>query len=48
VSIPVYVRALKVLRSLIDKAKAYAKENDIAEEELIEARLIDDMYTFAG
>lgn len=47
-SIPVFIRGLGVLASLLQKGAAYAKEQDLAESGLIEARLIEDMLPLAG
>ena len=48
VSIPVFVRGLGVLATILDKAAAYADEKGIAPATLIEARLAPDMMTLAA
>ena len=40
---PVFVRALNNLDKILDKARAFAAEKGIDEQELLEARLIGDM-----
>ncbi|MBD9373118.1 DUF1993 domain-containing protein [Rhizobium sp. ARZ01] len=47
-SVPVFVRGLTVLSTLLDKAQAYAGENKIAPEVLINARLAPDMLPFSA
>lgn len=47
-SVPVFVRGLKVLARLVDKAQAHADANKIAPEVLINARLAPDMLPFSG
>ena len=47
-SIPVFVRGLGVLATILDKAAAYADEKGIAPATLIEARLAPDMMTLAA
>lgn len=47
-SVPVFVRGLKVLSTLLDKAQTYADENKIAPEVLINARLAPDMLPFSA
>lgn len=43
---PVFIRALTNLDTIIDKARAFAVEKSISEQELLDARLIDDMGNF--
>jgi hypothetical protein len=43
VSVPAFVRGLKVLSALLDKAQAHAEQHGIVPEVLIGARLADDM-----
>jgi uncharacterized protein len=40
---PVFVRALTNLDTILDKARAFAAEKGIDEQELLDARLIEDM-----
>lgn len=40
---PVFIRALTNLDKILDKGRAFAAEKGIDENELLEARLIDDM-----
>jgi hypothetical protein len=47
-SIPVFVRALKVLASLLDKAQAHAQEAGLDPADLVNARLAPDMYPLSG
>ena len=47
-SVPVFIRGLDVLVSLINKAEAHAKEKGIAETDVTAARLFDDMLPFTG
>ncbi|WP_438392633.1 DUF1993 domain-containing protein [Caballeronia sp. DA-9] len=47
-SIPVFIRGLEVLVSLIDKAEAHAQEKGLADTDITAARLIDDMLPFTG
>ena len=42
-SLPVFVRALRILDTLLDKAEAFAAENGVEPSALVEARLIADM-----
>lgn len=46
-SIPVYVRHLKALDLILDKATAYAAERKIEPAVLLQARLYPDMFSFA-
>lgn len=48
VSIPVFVRGLGVLTTLLDKAAAHAREQGIDPATLVEARLAPDMMTLAA
>lgn len=48
VSVPVFVRALTVLATLLEKGEAHAQAQGIAPEALVDARLTDDMLTLAG
>jgi hypothetical protein len=48
VSIPVFVRGLGVLATLLDKAAAHAGEQGIDPATLVEARLAPDMMTLAA
>jgi hypothetical protein len=47
-TIPVFIRALNVLVTLLDKADTYTKEKGLAPADLLGARLIDDMLPFAA
>ncbi|SAL13522.1 DUF1993 domain-containing protein [Caballeronia telluris] len=47
-SIPVFVRGLTVLSSLLEKAVAFADEKNIAHADIIGARLAPDMLAFAA
>jgi len=47
-SIPAFIRGLEVLDTLVDKARAFAEENKIAPDVLINARLAPDMFPFAS
>ncbi len=40
---PVFIRALNNLDKILDKGRAFAAEKGIDEQELLDARLIDDM-----
>lgn len=42
-SVPVFIRALENLNSILAKGEAFAKEKGIPGTDLVEARLIDDM-----
>ncbi len=42
-SVPVFIRALENLSAILSKAEAFKKEKGIAESDLVEARLIEDM-----
>jgi uncharacterized protein len=43
ITIKVYLRGLKVLTHLLDKAKAHAEANGIPLDDVVEWRLVDDM-----
>lgn len=47
-TIPVFVRALNVLVTLLEKADAHAKEKGVVTTDLVGARLIDDMLPLSG
>jgi hypothetical protein len=46
ISIPVFIRNIKTLQKLLDKAVAHASNSSkaVTEEALLESRLIPDMY----
>jgi hypothetical protein len=46
ISIPVFIKNIKTLQKLLDKAVAHASDssNTVTEEALLESRLISDMY----
>jgi hypothetical protein len=44
ITIPVFIRAFGNLSKILDKAKAFADEKGMPHDELLNARLIDDMY----
>jgi uncharacterized protein len=46
-TIPTYLQILGSVDHLIDKARAHAAEHGIAEDELVQARLADDMQPLA-
>ncbi len=46
-SMPVYLRQLKALAAIVNKAEAHATEKKIKPEALIRARLYPDMFNFA-
>jgi hypothetical protein len=48
VSVPVFVRGLTVLSTLLDKAQAHVEERGIVADTLVGARLIDDMMPLSG
>jgi len=48
VSVPVFVRGLNVLSSLLEKAQAHAEEHGIVADTLVGARLFDDMLPLSG
>lgn len=45
--IPSQLQIISAVRGLVDKAKAHCEENDSAAEEIIGARLIEDMQPFS-
>lgn len=47
-TVPVFVRALNALVSLLEKADAHAKENGTSADNLVNARLFEDMLPLAG
>ncbi len=47
VSVPVFIRALTNLSSLLHKASAFAIERQIDESDLVNARLAPDMFSLA-
>jgi hypothetical protein len=47
-SIPVFIRGLEVLASLLQKGATYVQEQGLAESGLIDTRLIDDMLPLSG
>ncbi|QSQ10840.1 DUF1993 domain-containing protein [Myxococcus landrumensis] len=47
-SIPVFIRALNVLTTLLQKGAQHAKEQGLPPESLLEARLAPDMFTLVG
>jgi hypothetical protein len=47
-SVPVFIRGLDVLVSLINKAEAHAKEKGLSDTDVSAARLIDDMLPFSS
>lgn len=47
-SIPVFLRALRILDTLLDKAQAYETEKGLAPDSLVAARLADDMLPLSG
>jgi hypothetical protein len=47
-SVPVFVRALKVLATLLEKGEAHAKAQGLDPDTLVAARLTDDMLPLAG
>lgn len=47
-SVPVFVRALKVLATLLEKGEAHAKAQGLNPDDLVAARLTDDMLPLSG
>jgi hypothetical protein len=47
-SVPVFVRALKVLASLLEKGEAHAKAQGLDPNDLVGARLTEDMLPLSG
>jgi len=48
VSIPVFIRGFANLGAILEKGRAFAAANGIAEEQLTEARLFSDMLPLTG
>jgi hypothetical protein len=48
VSVPVFLRGFANLTEILKKAEAFADEKGISHEDLLNARLIDDMYPLIG
>ncbi|MFJ1302660.1 DUF1993 family protein [Pseudomonadota bacterium AL_CKDN230030165-1A_HGKHYDSX7] len=47
-SVPVFVRGLKVLSALLEKAATHAQAQNLDPNALVQARLAPDMYPLAG
>jgi hypothetical protein len=47
-SVPVFARALKVLATLLEKGEAHAKAQGLDPNDLVSARLTDDMLPLSG
>ncbi|WP_275784001.1 DUF1993 domain-containing protein [Pararhizobium gei] len=47
-SVPVFIRGLRVLAGLLDKAEAHAAEKKMPLEDLVNARLAPDMLPLSG
>jgi hypothetical protein len=47
VTVPSFQQILTSLRAVLDKGEIFARDNGLAEDALIEARLIDDMLPFS-
>src|SRR5436305_1683571 len=47
-TVPGFLQGFEVLSKYVDKAAAFTAEKSLPPEELIEARLAPDMFTFAG
>src|ERR1700677_4577228 len=45
--VPSYLQILESLSGLLDKAESFCSEKRVAPEQIIEARLADDMHPFA-
>jgi hypothetical protein len=45
--VPTYLQILASLSGLLDKAESFCAEREIAPQQIIEARLADDMHPFA-
>lgn len=45
ITVPPLIRGLRILDSLLDRGRAYADSAGIAHEDMLNARLIDDMMT---
>jgi hypothetical protein len=48
ISIPVFIRALNNLSTLLNKAVAHVEENKLDPDTLLSARLFEDMYPLTG
>ncbi|MBW6423687.1 DUF1993 domain-containing protein [Rhizobium sp. XQZ8] len=48
ITVPVFLRNFANLTEILKKGEAFADEKGIAHKELLEARLIDDMYPLTG
>lgn len=48
ISIPVFIRGLTNLQAVLEKGRAFAAQKGIAGEELVGARLYEDMFPLAG
>ncbi|KAF1045576.1 MAG: hypothetical protein GAK35_01318 [Herbaspirillum frisingense] len=48
VSVPVLIRGLQTLSSLLDKAEQHADEHKLEHDQLIAARLFEDMYPLSA
>jgi len=48
ISIPVFIRALNNLSTLLNKAVAHVEENKLDPDTLLTARLFEDMYPLTG
>ena len=46
ISVPAFIRGLNNLSAMIEKGRMFADENGIADSELLNARLIEDMAPF--
>ncbi|NVJ28030.1 DUF1993 domain-containing protein [Myxococcus sp. AM011] len=47
-SIPVYIRALNILSTLLEKGAQHAKENGVDPQTLLDAKLAPDMYNLVA
>ncbi|MGC5393910.1 DUF1993 family protein, partial [Escherichia coli] len=47
-SIPLLVRGLNTLSTLLDKAEQHAGENQLDTQQLLSARLYEDMYPLSA
>lgn len=47
-TVPVYLRAFAAMSAFLEKGRAFADENGLPHEELLTARLYEDMATLAG
>jgi hypothetical protein len=48
ISVPVFIRGLRVLSTLLEKGSAHAQAAGIDSADLVNARLAPDMFTLAG